>query len=160
MLRTRLDYVAVHQHAPEDVALGALFPPAVVAEGVTPDPVLSSGTYVDLDDMQITVTPPAGISPLWECELWFDGSFSAIDAVLRLRLVQDPAGTPVQVDTPRRQAIVLGPSEAVMALAAVVVVPEGEDTSFGVQWLRAGTDVTALDVERRLTGVLRPYQTT
>ena len=155
-----LDRVPFHPHAPEDVqGLPNLFPPIVQAVGVVPSPVRNGALYVTLPDMVVTVTPPAGICPVWEAALWFDGSFEAIDAILSLRLVRDPAGVPVVLaNTERSHAIVFGPNTSTMELAGTFLVSEGVPTSFGVQWSRLGTDVTAVLTSRRLRATLRPYQ--
>lgn len=155
-----LDRVPVHQHAADDVqGLANLFPPIVEANGVVVSPVCASPIFALLPDMALTVTPSVGICPVWEVVLWFEGEFSTIDATLSLRLVRDPAGVPVVVaNTERAQAIVFGPNTATMALAGTVVVTEGVASTFGVQWSRLGTNVTADTTRRKLRATLRPHQ--
>ena len=155
-----LDRVPVHWHEPEDIqGLPNLFPPVVQADGVVPNPVRNGVPYVALPDMVMTVTAPLELCPVWEVALWFDGQFQAIDAILSLRLVRDPAGVQVVLSTTERaQAIVFGPNTSTMALAGTFLVNEGVPTSFGVQWSRLGTDVTAILTSRKLRATLRPHQ--
>lgn len=151
------DYVGVHPHAVEDVqGLPNLFPPSQVVDGVVVDPNTNSAVFVDLDDMQVTVRPPSGIAPLWECRLWFDGQFNATDSTVGVRIVEDPAGTPVEL-LRRATQIRFGPRAFLVALTGVSVVSEGADTTFGVQWRSVGAAATAVGTRRHLIATLRPF---
>lgn len=156
------DRIVPHQHDPLDVqGLPALFPPSQVADGVVVAPTTVDPTFTTLDDMVLTLTPPAGISPLWEAKLWFDGQFIFADTSLHLRFATDPAGTPVAVDnTDRSTSRFLGATDNVVAWTkGTVVIPEGTPTVVGVQWRSAsGNVVTAQDTLRHLIASLRPYQ--
>lgn len=157
----REDYVPVHQHSSADVQglPAALFPPAQVVDGVDISPTTASIVFIPLNDMNVTVNPDAGVAPLWEVRLWFDGQFNSNDATAGVRLVEDPLGTPVVIDDTERQAQILGgPASFILATSATAVVQAGVDTVFGVEWRSSlGAVTAAVTTRRHLIAVLRPY---
>lgn len=153
-----VDKVPVHAHAAQDLSgLGVfLFPATVEAVGATANPTTNSATMSDLDEMQVTVTPPATF-PVWECALWFDGSFSGLDTIAALRLVEDPTGTPTEIT--RNEQTAVGALAFTMVLAATVLVQGGSTVEYGVQWASlSAVTLTSTDTLRHLRYTLRPYQ--
>lgn len=154
----RPDFVAPHFHAPTDVqGLDvALFPPTETAVGVAVGPTRASAVLGLLTDMDVSVTPPDDIFPLWEATVTFTGTFSNDTAGERVTVAVYQDGSLIAGSRRRGTSYQIN-GQFELAERVTAIIPAGSATQFQIFWAASAGTGTAVDVERRLDVTLRPY---